>query len=131
MRRYNRPVDTSLITCSLSANVGFLRAMSFDRFWSVWFARGSTWSLNQTITRVSALAATITGTIRRRIDSPLALKAVISFSAAILLNACSVETSTAMGRVIATVNGTESSMNSAMTPGDSPLPTSWPSCLAT
>ena len=72
----------------------------------------------------------ITGTMSRCSAIPLALNAVISFSDAIRLNACSVDTSTAIGSVIATVNGTESSMNSVMTSHGSPLPTSWPNCLA-
>lgn len=58
--------------------------------------------------------------------TPLALNAVISFSDAKRENACSVATSTAMGSVIASVNGTERSMNSAITDQGSPLPTSSP-----
>ena len=56
--------------------------------------------------------------------SPLALHAVISLSDARRLNAWSVATSTAIGSVIAIVNGSESAMNSAITVHGSPLPTS-------
>ena len=55
------PGDTGLITCSLSANVGFLRAMSFESVVSRWFAAGSTRSLNQTIVTVRKPAAMIPG----------------------------------------------------------------------
>ena len=130
VRRNIRLGDISLMTCSFSANVGFLRAMSFVSVVSRWFAAGSTWSLNQTIVIVRTLAAMITGTISRCSAIPLALNAVISFSDAIRLKACSVETSTAIGSVMATVKGTESSMNSAITCHGSPLPTSWPNCFA-
>ena len=131
MRRNNLPGVTSLITCSLSAKVGFLRAISFVSVDSSWLARGSTWSLNQAMATVKPAAASTTGTMSRRIDMPLALNATISFSDAMRLNACSVDTNTAIGSVIATVNGTDSSRNSAMTCQGSPLPTSSPRRLAT
>ena len=63
--------------------------------------------------------------------TPLALKAVISFSDAKREKACSVATSTAIGNVMATVNGIESIMNSPMTVHGSPLPTRSPNRLAT
>jgi hypothetical protein len=65
-----------------------------------------------------------------RVEMPPALSAVISFSDAIRLNACSTATSTAMGSVMATVNGIESSMNSVMTCHDSPRPTKSPNLRA-
>ncbi len=130
-RRKSCRATTSLMTCSLSASVGFTRAMSDCSVASRWLARGSTWSLNQTMKRVSTLAARITGTMRRRALTPLALNAVISFSAARREKACSVATSTAIGSVIASVKGIESERNSAMTVQGSPLPTRSPNRLAT
>src|SRR5687768_11845296 len=73
---------------------------------------------------------TSTGARTVRIPIPLAFIAVISFSAARRLKAYRTATSTAMGSVIATVNGTESIMNSAMTLASSPFPTSSPNFLA-
>jgi len=55
---------------------------------------------------------------------PLAFIAVTSFSEASRLKAYNVATSTDMGVVIATVKGTESAKNCAITPGESPFPTS-------
>ena len=77
------------------------------------------------------MPATTIGHINRCIERPLALKAVISFSDAKRLKACSVETSTAIGSVIATVNGTESSKNSAITVHGRSFPTSSPRRFAT
>ena len=76
------------------------------------------------------VAPNSTGTSTRVMPTPLALSAVISFSAASRLNAYSVDTSTAIGSVMATVNGTESMKNSPMTPQPSPLPTRSPNRLA-
>ena len=117
--------------CSLNATVGFLREMSLVRVASRWLARGSTWSLNQTMKTVKPKAATSTGATRRCIDTPLALYAVISFSDASRLKACSVATRMAIGSVIATVNGIESAKNSTMARTGSPLPTKSPNFLAT
>ena len=61
--------------------------------------------------------------------TPLAFSAVISFSAASRLNAYSVATSTAIGSVSATVSGTDSTKNSAITSVGKPLPTSSPKCF--
>ncbi len=63
--------------------------------------------------------------------TPLALSAVISFSEARRENAYSTATSTAIGSVMATVKGIESRKNSRITRQSSPLPTRFPSCLAT
>ena len=71
-----------------------------------------------------------TGAIMRGNAMPLALTAVISLSAANRLNACSVATSTAIGSVMAMVNGSDSTTNSKITSGGSPLPTSCGNCLA-
>ena len=130
-RRYSRLGDTSLMIVSLNATVGFLREMSPVSVARRWLARGSTWSLKKSMNAVNPSAATSTGATRRCIDTPLALYAVISFSDASRLNACSVATRMAMGSVIATVNGTESAKNSAMTVQCSPFPTRSPNFLAT
>ena len=52
---------------------------------SLWFDLGSTWSLNPTITSVTPRAAHSTGLSTLTRLTPLALSAVISFSAASLL----------------------------------------------
>ena len=63
--------------------------------------------------------------------TPLALSAVISFSAARRLNAYSVRRpGSAIGSVMATVNGIDSMKNSPMTDQPSPLPTRSPNRLA-
>ena len=97
---------------------------------SRWVARGSTWSLNQVIRSVIAAPATITGRTSRCMLTPLALNAVISFSAANREKVCSVETNTAIGIVIARVNGTDRSRNSTITVHGRPFPTSSPNRLA-
>jgi hypothetical protein len=81
------PGTTSLITCSRSAKVGFLRAMSLVSTWSRWFERGSTWSLKPIMRSVSAKPPQSTGRSSVAIPTPLALNAVISFSAARRLKA--------------------------------------------
>ena len=63
-----------------------------------------------------------TGAISDRTRTPLALNAVISCSAAMRPNAYSVATSTAMGRVMAMVNGSDSTKNFPIASQGSPLP---------
>ena len=69
--------------------------------------------------------------MRARTRTPLALKAVISCSAAMRPNAWSVATSTAMGSVMAIVNGSDSTKNCAMAVQGSPLPARLASWRAT
>ena len=79
----------------------------------------------------SRKAAHTTGAMRVRTRTPLALKAVISCSAAIRPKTNSVATSTAMGMVMAMVKGRESTKNSPTAPQGSPLPARFPSWRAT
>ncbi len=109
--------------------MGFLRAMSPCSVRSRWLADGSTVSLKAIMPTATTLAASRTGMSRRLTLTPLALSAVISLSAAIRLKAYSTATSTDIGIVIASVNGTDRPKNSAMTLAGSPLPTRLPNCL--
>ena len=78
----------------------------------------------------SRVAPASTGAMIRPIDTPLALSAVISLSDASRLKAYNTATSTAMGSVMATVNGMASRKNSAITDEGRPLPTRSPKRLA-
>ena len=57
--------------------------------------------------------------------------AVISLSPASRVNTCSTATSTAIGSVTATSNGSDSTKTSMITPVGSPFPSRLESCLAT
>src|ERR1041385_2924483 len=87
------------MTCSLSAKLGFVRRMASWSVASSWFALDSTWSLNQSMKSERNTDAMSTGRISRRVDTPLALSAVISFSDDSRLNAYRTATSTDIGSV--------------------------------
>ena len=121
----------AFIAWSLRASVGLVFAISLCRMRSWWLARGRTWSLNATIAIDSRNAHVNTGSIRVRTRTPFALKAVISCSAAIRPKVYKVATSTAIGIVIATVNGSERTKNLPMADQGSPLPARFASWRAT
>ena len=78
---------TGLITCSLRAKLGFVRKIAIWSVASSWFALDSTWSLNQSMKIARNTEATSTGRKSDRVEIPLALSAVISFSDASRLKA--------------------------------------------
>src|SRR6266404_4750582 len=120
-RRKVCPATTSLITCSLSVSDGFLRAMSTCRVRSSWLVRGSSWSFHKNDSRATPVAPASTGAASRMTLTPPACSAVISLSPASRVNTCST----------ATMNGSESTNTSMMTPVGNPLPSRPESCLAT
>src|SRR2546425_5467291 len=130
-RRKVCPGTTSLITCSLSVSDGFLRAMSTCRVRSSWLVRGSSWSFHKNDSRATPVAPASPGAASRMTLTPPACSAVISLSPASRVNTCSTATSTAIGSVTATMNGSDSRNTSAITPAGSPFPSRPESCLAT
>src|SRR5712691_9612629 len=130
-RRKVCPATTSLITCSLSVSDGFLRAMSTCRVRSSWLVRGSSWSFHKNDSRATPVAPASTGAASRMTLTPPACSAVISLSPASRVNTCSTATKTAIGSVTATMNGSESTNTSMMTPVGNPFPSRPESCLAT
>src|SRR5213083_2639887 len=130
-RRKVCPGTTSLITCSLSVSDGFLRAISTCSVRSSWLVRGRSWSFHRNDRRATPVAPASTGATTRATLTPPACSAVISLSPASRVNTCSTATSTAIGSVTATMNGSESRNTSAITPAGSPFPSRPESCLAT
>ena len=80
VRTYSRPGETGLMTCSRSAKVGYVRAMSVCSTASWWFDRERIWSLKPIMTIATSVAAPRAGIITVGIPTPLAFSAVISFS---------------------------------------------------
>ncbi len=106
---------TSLTVCSRSTNVGFFLEMLVRSTCSRWLDSGSKLLFSHTMKPAKITAARQTGKRSRVILTPLAFMAEISLSEASRLNVYRTATSTAMGRVIASMKGIESPKTCAIT----------------